>query len=295
MDHDLIWNKPPSEMTEAPHLGNGLIGSMLWFEGNYLRLQVFRTDVHDHADESYGWTAYSRPRYQIGYFLMKPKGEITHCDLRLDIYQAELAGSIFTSLGSLKIEHLVHRHDDVIYTRMEASGGEEVTGWEWHPFEARGSRGGKPGDKTYGQAYAPYKELKNPEHRVEEVDEIFTGIQDLSAGGDYATAWKEERPARNSSALLITIQNSYPGKTSAGDAVTVITQVQKKIDAGPEKWIEDHRTWWHDYYPESFVTFPDTTGQTFYWNNVYRLACCTRPGAQYIDTPGMWNSGGPWP
>jgi len=25
------------------------------------------------------------------------------------------------------------------------------------------------------------------------------------------------------------------------------------------------------------------------------LACCTRPDAQYIDTPGMWNSGGPCP
>ena len=93
-DHDLIWKKVPSDMTEAPHLGNGLIGSMIWVEENKIRLQVFRTDVHDHADDSYGWTAYSRPRYQIGYFLMKPKGEIINCDLRQDIYNAELAGII---------------------------------------------------------------------------------------------------------------------------------------------------------------------------------------------------------
>jgi hypothetical protein len=294
-NHDLLWKKVPSDMTEAPHLGNGLIGSMIWFEENKIRLQVFRTDVHDHADESYGWAAYSRPRYQIGYFLLKPRGEITGCDLRLDIYNAELYGSVQTSLGSLKIEHFVHKQDDVIYTGIEASGGEEPAGLEWHPFEAKGSRGGNPGDKSYGQAYAPYKEIKNPPHRLEKHQEIIAGVQDLTAGGDYATAWKADQPAKNRAQILITIQNSYPGKTSAGDAVSLIDRVQGKIRAGLKKWREEHRDWWHNYYPESFVTFPDTVGQTFYWNNVYRLACCTRPGAQYIDTPGMWNSGGRWP
>jgi len=81
-NHDLIWKKIPSDMTEAPHFGNGLIGSMIWIEENKIRLQVFRSDVHDHADETYGWTAYSRPRYQIGYFTLKTKGEITNCSLR---------------------------------------------------------------------------------------------------------------------------------------------------------------------------------------------------------------------
>ncbi len=293
--HDLIWKKPPSGMTEAPHLGNGLIGSMIWFEENQLRLQVFRTDVHDHADESYGWTAYSRPRYQIGYFLMKPKGEIINCDLRLDTYNAELTGNIVTSLGSMEIQHFVHRNDDLIYTAIESSGEEVPTVWEWYPFEAKGSRGGKPVDRHYGQAYAPYQELKNPAHRVEKNKEVFVGVQDLSAGGDYATAWKEERLARNASTLLITIQNSYPGKISVDKAVGAINEASAKIESGLKKWKVEHRTWWHNYYPESFVTFPDTVGQTFYWNNVYRLACCTRPDAQYIDTPGMWNSGGPWP
>lgn len=294
-NHDLIWKKVPSNLTEAPHLGNGLIGSMIWIENNQIRLQVFRTDVHDHADDSYGWPAYSRPRYQIGYFLMKTQGEIINCDLRLDIFNAELTGRVNTSLGSLEIAHFVHRHDDVIYTGMEASGGEELTGWEWHPFEAKGSRGGKPGDKTYGQAYAPYKELKNPGHRIENHNGVSAGVQDLTTGGDYATAWKEEQPAKNSITLLISIQNSYPGKTSAGEAVVAINQARGKIEAGLKEWKGTHRKWWHNYYPESFVTFPDTVGQMFYWNNVYRLACCTRPGAQYIDTPGMWNSGGPWP
>ncbi len=293
--HDLLWKKVPTEMTEAPHFGNGLIGSMIWIEENKIRLQVFRSDVHDHADHTYGWTAYSRPRYQIGYFTIMPRGEITDCGLRQDIYNAELKGSINTSLGSLKIRHFIHRHDDAIYADIETSGNEELSEWEWHPFEAKGSRSGDPGSKNYGQAYAPYKRVENPDHTIEEYKDISVGVQDLSAGGNYATAWKEVKASKNKTTLLITIQNSYPEKTSADNAIRVINNAQKKIDVDLQHWRGEHQSWWHNYYPESFVSFPDPLGQAFYWNNVYRLACCTRPDAQYIDTPGMWNSGGPWP
>ena len=56
-------------------------------------------------------------------------------------FNAELTGNIMTSLGILKIEHFVHRHDDVIYTKIETSGNEELSGWNWQPFEAKRSKG----------------------------------------------------------------------------------------------------------------------------------------------------------
>ncbi len=294
-NHDLLWKTVPADMTEAPHFGNGRIGSMIWVDENRIRLQVFRADVHDHADHTYGWTAYSRPRYQIGYFLIKPEGEIIGCDLRQDIFNAELKGHVHTSAGSVKFHHFTHRHDDVIYTEIEISGNEELSGWEWHPFEAKGSRDGDPGDDRYGQAYAPYKAIRNPQHKIEMYNEINAGVQDLSSGGNYATAWKENRTAKNKITLLVTIQNSYPEKTSASDAVMVLNHAKEKVEAGLQQWISEHHSWWNSYYPESYVSIPDSLGQAFYWNNVYRMACCTRPDAQYIDTPGMWNSGGPWP
>jgi len=293
--HDILWEVVPKDMTEAPHFGNGLVGSMFWTDNNEIRLQVFRSDVHDHADYTYGWTAYSRPRYQIGYFTIKPKGEITDCDLRQDIYNAELKGSINTSLGSLKIDHFIHKYDDVLYTDVQVFGDEELSGWQWHPFEAKGSRGGDPGSKGYGQAYAPYNRIENPDHVVTEHQEISVGFQDLSSGGNYATAWKAVRANNNRTNLLVTIQNSYPEKTSVEDAVRTINIARQKIEKGLKKWRDEHQSWWNNYYPESYVSIPDPEGQSFYWNNVYRLACCTRPDAQYIDTPGMWNSGGPWP
>jgi len=292
---DMTWDKVPGDMTEAPHFGNGLLGSMIWVEDNKIRLQVFRSDVHDHADHTYGWSAYSRPRYQIGYFTIKPKGQITDCNLRQDLYNAQLRGSVNTNLGSLLFDHFIHRYDDVIYTEIETTGEEALSEWEWHPFAAQGSRGGDPGAAGYGQAYAPYKRIHNPPHIIEEQQGVFLSIQDLSAGGNYATAWKEVQQSENISTLLVTIQNSYPEKESAEAALTVIRNTQRNIEVQLEKWRQEHQMWWHHYYTESYVSFPDPVGLSFYWNNVYRLACCTRPDAKYIDTPGMWNSGGPWP
>ncbi len=293
--HDRIIMDLPGDMTEAPHFGNGLIGSMIWFEDNLIRLQVFRSDVHDHADHTYGWTAYSRPRYQIGYFTLEPRGEIISCELRQDIFNACLIGKIITSSGSLEIKHLVHRQDDVIFTEISTQGAEDALGWIWHPFEAKGSRGGSPDSKGYGQAYAPYQKVVNPGHTVRQHEDIFVGVQDLTAGGDYTTAWNERKPSKNKSRLLITIQNSFPEKSSEDRAYKTIQDIRQDINSDLLAWEEEHKEWWHKYYPESFVRFPDPAGESFYWNNVYRLACCTRPDAKYIDTPGLWNSGGPWP
>jgi alpha-L-fucosidase 2 len=58
--HDMTSDKLPKNWTEAPHFGNAMVGSMFCQVDDAIRLQVFRADVHDHRDDTYGWTAYSR-------------------------------------------------------------------------------------------------------------------------------------------------------------------------------------------------------------------------------------------
>lgn len=290
----LRWKQYPKDMTEAPHFGNGLIGSMIWMGSQHLRIQVFRSDVHDHADHTYGWTAYSRPRYQIGYFTLSLKGDIESCDLIQDLYNAELTGCVITSAGKITISHFVHRHDDLIYTRLTCEGEEALSDLVWHPFPARSSRAGDPGSKSYGRAYAPYRKLENPEPVMTQTGQIQTCTQNLSAGGNYATAWYQQKTQKEWT-LLTTVQNSYPEQLSEELASQAISRGIRAVQGRFRQWKEDHQKWWHAYYPESFIQIADFDGIKFYWGNVYRMACCTRPDAKYIDTPGMWNSGGPWP
>lgn len=290
----LKWTSCPRDMTEAPHFGNGLIGSMIWMEENQIRIQVFRSDVHDHADHTYGWTAYSRPRYQIGYFTITPQGQIESCDLIQDLYNAELRGKIMTSQGEIRINHFVHRQDDVLYTSLLCSRNESLSNLEWHPFPARSSRGGDPGSKTYGRAYAPYKRLDNPAPDLAFENNIRSCTQNLAAGGNYSTAWLEQRE-NGKLTFLTSIQNSYPDRQAKENAIQAIQSANQAIQTNFPEWKKRHQQWWQAYYRESYVHIPGFEGMKLYWGNVYRMACSTRPDAKYIDTPGLWNSGGPWP
>src|SRR3546814_5948422 len=65
-------------------------------DGGTLAFAVDNVDVFDRRDFSWGWHAYSRARYHVGDFLLRPVGRITCATLRLDLYRAALVGKIVT-------------------------------------------------------------------------------------------------------------------------------------------------------------------------------------------------------
>ena len=224
--HDMHFDKLPSKWTEAPHFGNAAIGSMLYQDGNAIKLQVFRNDVHDHRDDTWGWPAYSRARFRIGHFSLEPVGKLTGCQWRKDLWNAELTGTITTDRGEIRIRHFTHAMDMAIVTELTPSAGEQGCRWTWHPREARTSRPGYPTKesevaafaKRYGKHYAGTLKLwkPNPAGRQEEQGKVSVWIQDLLAGGQYATAWSEQT-GNQTRTLVVSIAHSYPEAGSSRD------------------------------------------------------------------------------
>ena len=122
--HDMRFERLPSCWQEAPHFGNAMLGSMLYLKDGKLCLEIFRADVRDHRDESYGWTAYSRPRFRIGHFELCSSGAPTGCRWRKDLWNAELTGTVLTDQGEIGIRHFVHSGDMAIVTELAPSGNE---------------------------------------------------------------------------------------------------------------------------------------------------------------------------
>ena len=299
--HDMTFDKLPQNWTQAPHFGNAMIGSMLYQAGDTIRLQVFRADVHDHRDDTYGWTAYSRARLRIGYFSFHPVGKLTGCTWRKDLFNAELTGTIKTDKGEIRIRHFTHAVDMAIVTELAPSAGEKKCSWTWHPVEAKTTRGGYPTNeagiqkfaKRYGKHYAKTLKLfkPNPAGRQEEKGNVAVWIQDLLAGGQYATAWSE-RFQKETRTHIVSIANSYPESTAAQ---TAVSDVKRFVELDRTNWIKAHRKWWHNYYPKSFVTIPDKGLESLYWQTIYRFGCTTRAGRCIVDTPGIWFQGKSWP
>ncbi|MCP5117279.1 MAG: alpha-L-fucosidase, partial [bacterium] len=59
-------------------------------------------------------------------------------------------------------------------------------------------------------------------------------------------------------------------------------------------WVQAHRDWWHKYYARGFVSIPDQSLESLYWQTIYRFGATSRTGRYYVDTSGMWFQGGPW-
>ena len=299
--HDMVFDKLPKAWTEAPHFGNAMVGSMLYQDGDAIKLQIFRADVFDHRDDTWGWTAYSRPRFKIGHFLLHPVGKPTGCKWRKDLWNAELTGTITTDKGEIRIRHFTHADDMAIVTELTPTDGEKGFNWTWHPAPAVTTRPGYPTKeadiaafaKHYGKTYEKSLNISkaNPAGRLEKNGEVSVWIQDLMAGGQYATAWSEHE-AGGVRTHIASIANSYPG-TDAGK--TAADDVKRFISHDRKEWIEKHRAWWHDYYPKSFLTIPDKGLESLYWQTIYRFGCTTRAGRCFVDTPGLWFMGGQWP
>lgn len=298
--HDMRFDRLPQGWTQAPHFGNAMIGSMLYQVGESLRLQVFRADVHDHRDDSHGWTAYSRPRFMIGHFELQTCGRLTGCNWRKDLWQAELTGSIDTERGTIQIRHFTHAIDMAIVTELTPSPGEAACTWTWHPHPAKTTRPDYPTDsaslQAYGERYGRQHVDKlqpwtpNPDGRLEARGDIRVWVQDLLAGGQYATAWADAHHATRRT-LIVSIANAYPQRDAAD---TAVAEVERCRAIERDRWMAEHRRWWQDYYRRSYVSIPDRRLESLYWQSVYRYGCSARAGRFYVDTSGLWFQGGPW-
>src|SRR3954470_1922242 len=105
---DLSWQQLPKNWYDGPFLGNGFLGSGIYAEpgANAIRFNVQHSEVQDHRPE-FG-SLFGLARLPIGYLTLEPVGTITAVDWRLDLWQAELTGTITTSAGTLALRAYVH-------------------------------------------------------------------------------------------------------------------------------------------------------------------------------------------
>ncbi|WP_113704248.1 glycosyl hydrolase family 95 catalytic domain-containing protein [Nonomuraea lactucae] len=278
-NQDLLWERIPRDWTEGPFLGNGLLGSTIYVPkgGNAVRFDLQHSEVQDHRPEMSG-TLYGLARLPIGHFTLTPTGTITGVDWRLDLWNAELSGTITTSAGQIAITALVHNDRSVLMVRVAPSEGERAATWDFHPDKAISPR-------MRTNPIPDYVPNPDPEVRPGVV------VQPLLAGGQHVTAY-EELVRDEDRWLYATVAHSHPGRTAESAAVAAIAGARRRP---PSRLVKSHREWWNAYYPKSFVSLPDQRLQSFYWIQLYKLAAATRADAPVMATSGPWLQPTGWP
>jgi alpha-L-fucosidase 2 len=302
--HDMVWARLPDSWKQALWFGNGVIGSMIWLEGDRIRLQVFRTDVQDHRSFRVGYSGYSRPRLQIGSFYLRPRGHLLGGEGRTTLYDAEFTGTVRTDRGTLKFRHLVHSSDPVIYTEVTGEKGEADPNWTWEPAEAKPTRPGFAIDQAglsamraaYGTGYFAELYRFNPAPEICDRDGVSVSRQLLLAGAEHSVAWKiTPGTATEPQRCAISIATALPGEPQFSDeaAVRSVAAVARYSVSERDAWLGRHRDWWHAFYRKSFLSLSDTRAETVYWTQMYKLGSATRDGSPIVDH-GLWQTPSPW-
>jgi alpha-L-fucosidase 2 len=281
---DLHWRRLPKTWYEGPFLGNGFLGSGIYAEPgqNAIRFNVQHSQVQDHRPE-FG-SLFGLARLPIGYFTLEPVGAITAIDWRMDLWNAELTGTITTAAGSLSLRAIVHTGQSLLAVEVRPSEGERAFKWVFHPAVAVSPRADPVWNKPPPDGYTA-----NPPVQLSGSGDARLAVQPLLAGGEHVTAWRDVTRG-GTRTLYTSVAWSHPSKTSVARALGT---VRRALPFGA--LTQDHRRWWHDYYRRSFLSIPDTRLQSFYWIQLYKVASAARREAPVMATSGPWLENTPWP
>ena len=99
---DMTWEVLPKYWYEAPFMGNGTLGLMIYQEPgqNCIRLETGNSDAHDHRPER---GTYGTPHLMTGHFALRPQGEILSGNMRLRLWDALTEAEIIPLLSMRKL------------------------------------------------------------------------------------------------------------------------------------------------------------------------------------------------
>jgi alpha-L-fucosidase 2 len=283
-DAGMVWKRMPKNWQEGPFLANGFLGVQFYAgaQPNSLKVMISHSQVQDQRGQWEAAIGYSR--LPIGYLNLTFAGAITAVDWRLDLYNAELKGTITTAAGSLSLRAIVHTGQSLMAVEIEPTEGERGFKWVFHPAEAVSPRT----DPKFGKP-PPAGYVANPPATLETSGDVRLSVQSLLAGGEHVTAWREATWGSKRT-LYTSVAWSHPAKTAAGEALKVVRRAEPFAALTVE-----HRRWWNDYYRHGFLSIPDTRLQSFYWIQLYKIASAARKEAPVMATCGPWLESTPWP
>ena len=275
--HDMFWKTMPASWVEAPFTGNGQLGAMIFApepkDAPGLRWHIGRTDVAING-------LWGGPqRVPIGDLVLKTGGNILDCDMRQDLWNAEVTGALKTDKGNISFSSFTHTSHMVHIMELRTEGDEKAPEFVW-----------ESPDFIKCSFYTCPHHIQNPSCpppvRTREGDFQIHTQKLANDSGEFAVVWCVVPGKAGTFVVYLDVgysQQEGAAKKEALDAVKGAMAVSM------ENLRASHRAWWHNYYPASFLSIPDARLESYYWIQMYRIASSTRADRMPIDCIG-----GPW-
>ncbi len=297
--HDLVWDVLPLQWSEGAFLGNGQVGMMIYVSiiDNTIVFHLGRQDVTDHRGAKDKKTSlgvgmngvmYQFPRLDIGKMILQPVGKIISGTFRQDLWNAEVQATLVTDSGTLQIKAYTPRDRMVNVI--------EVISTEKNPYKwsFRAGNPSSPRALTHPNQKESKTYVTNPKPLIKKIGSASVCVQSLLEGGDYATAWIE-KPVKNKTASTLFVSTANEVPRSGYSEIVALKTINDAANVKLKVITAENRTWWHNYYKQSFITIPDAQMESFYWIQLYRLATSSRTDGPAIDLFGTQYRTSQWP
>ncbi|MFN2351326.1 MAG: hypothetical protein ABR497_05215, partial [Kiritimatiellia bacterium] len=278
-EHDPIWDRLPLRWEDAPFIGNGLTGVMLYFAPERDRLRLFpgRSDI---GKLDYPGKAQDPIRLQLGTLdlCFDDGATILGCRLRLDLWQAELRGTIRTTRGLLRLRAFAPSGSASV--RVDLRKTDPALSWHWQESLIPSGRIIRRDDLTVFVApdFVPHPRTE------------------IKSGG-FAVVWGERPVGRLGAAFTCSIGSTPVNRRlwKSGDGGE---SARKEAEAAfdLQRWMRSevvcraHRRWWRGIYRSSFFSLSHRELESLYWIQIYKFASTTRPDRPMIDNHGIWST-----
>lgn len=296
IEHGLHYTSPATVWDEALPLGNGILGALVWGDGQPLKISLDRTDLWDlrpvpeynSPEYTYKnmieWHHAGRHQdlvrlYEDPYSRAESPTKIPAGRIELTISDRKFARAdlaIDSAIASTQFEPkaqvsvFVHASEPVGFIRVQ--GPAEIS-----PKLIAPAFGGKGSLGKLG--YPPPVETSGANWRA------FT--QQGWGGFSFAVylTWAE-MPDKGWTAAW-TVASSYEGK----DPLSIARdRVEKTLQQGSDAALATHRSWWNSYWRQASVTLPNKTIERQWYLEQYKFGSASRRGAPPITLQGPWTA-----
>ena len=317
-EHNLVYEDPALVWDEALPLGNGLLGALVWGDGDPLRISLDRTDLWDLRPVP----EFHSPEYKYTTMREWVRDKRVE-DLRRvyeEPYQRPGPTKIPAGRIELNLENAEFQDSRLDLSRavaeMNFSGGISVE-VRVHALENKGwiiAKGLAQPDRLvprlvvppFGKAVTP--ESGNPEG-VQRQELSTLGYDSPRVfKGDNWTGYQQEGWDDFSFAVVITwraVENNWLGvwtvaTSEEGDEPLEIAKARSREDlfSGFEASTSDrirnsiasHESWWSTYWDTTWLRIPNPVLEKQWYLETYKFGAATRPDTPPITLQGPWTA-----
>lgn len=301
--HGLLYTRPATTWDEGLPLGNGILGALVWGDGNPLKISLDRTDL---------WDLRSVPEFHLPEYTYRTvrqwHREGRHAELVRLLEDPYHRGAAPTKIPAGRIELTLNNHDGFGEAALDLREAMASVQWEdgtrarafLHAVQPVGMISITPLPAISVRLIAPPFGGGEADSIAEDDLAQLGYPSPVEMGGEGWRAFTQQGYADFRFAVYLAWREKDGewlaawSVTSSGEGKDPFdlarTRVETALNAGFDEMARSHRTWWEGYWQKSSTSLPNPIIERLWYLEQYKFGAASRRGSPPITLQNPWTA-----